>query len=345
MDAGNKSRTYEKEHGLLNQDLYTTWKEKRDFCDKLSTKIQLNTDKIKHHKSQKYKLNKVLQGYPYHDEEPTNIIANTNKDTVFTGCDPGIVTTGSFSSGVTSELQATLDRYYSLHKAKGEGHYYEHDYVDNTFSAREINHAVFSKLHQRRREKKQNVYPKKRLATERVTRKIRAKLFHKKWHSRFRNMLQNHSLGRKAKCIFFLGNWNQIGKRIKGHSRRSLKPLVQRVKSIKKDEFYIVNEFNTTHTCNSCFEPIGHQQICRAGKVVSIQGTLGCRNKKCPRQLTTKATCINRVYNGAKNIALVGYSQLKSPFGKPIPPFRPNRHLSVNNTPLEENLKKGERLK
>ncbi|KAL9545672.1 hypothetical protein MBANPS3_007045 [Mucor bainieri] len=60
-----------------------------------------------------------------------------------------------------------------------------------------------------------------------------------------------------------------------------------------------------------------------------------CVNPTCPRCLTCKATTINRDENGARNIALIGFSQLVSRDGLTLPPFRssynPNKYaLSPN---------------
>ncbi|KAI8876650.1 hypothetical protein K501DRAFT_279229 [Backusella circina FSU 941] len=54
----------------------------------------------------------------------------------------------------------------------------------------------------------------------------------------------------------FIGSWNRITTGMKGHTRIKLKPLLDRMKSIRHDSTLVVDEHNTTVTRSSCFGPI-----------------------------------------------------------------------------------------
>ncbi|GAN01094.1 hypothetical protein MAM1_0004d00525 [Mucor ambiguus] len=70
--------------------------------------------------------------------------------------------------------------------------------------------------------------------------------------------------------------------------------------------------------------------------VVSVDGYKDGRIRKIPRRLTTGSTTANCDLNGAKNIALIGFSCLLAQDGLPLPAFR--RILNSNDYSLSQSL-------
>ena len=120
----------------------------------------------------------------------------------------------------------------------------------------------------------------------------------------------------------FVGNWSRNAMYLRGHTQRSLKPVITRLKSVEKDEVHFVDEFRSTITCSSCFEATS-KQIVRAqdGKKRRVKGAVVCSNPLCPRRVSTRCTTINRDGNGARNIALIGITSIISTDGRPTATF------------------------
>jgi hypothetical protein len=114
-------------------------------------------------------------------------------------------------------------------------------------------------------------------------------------------------------------NTLNVGGYIKGHRRRSMKPIINRM---KMDSCNIIDEYNTTKLCSSCYSHTSYQKLKRGDKYVRIKGALVCTNPLCPRRIMCKATTINRDNNGGTNIATTDTSSLVSKVGLPLPPFR-----------------------
>ncbi|KAG2200470.1 hypothetical protein INT47_011450 [Mucor saturninus] len=127
------------------------------------------------------------------------------------------------------------------------------------------------------------------------------------------------------------------GTYIRGHERRSLDPVLKRLKFVEKDETFIVDEYKSTVNCSSCFE-LTTKQIIRVGDHgrKRIKGAVICTNEICPRRLSSRSSTINRDQNGAMNIALIGFCHLVSEDGLTLQPFRRSDnnsnkfHLSKN---------------
>ena len=66
------------------------------------------------------------------------------------------------------------------------------------------------------------------------------------------------------------------------------------------------------------------EQIIRTGEGEKklLKGAVACLNPMCPGRISAGRTTVNKDYNGAKNIALVGFSCLISEDQLPLPPFR-----------------------
>ena len=163
------------------------------------------------------------------------------------------------------------------------------------------------------------------LQRKRVTRKIRLKRYYRKECSfRRKDIMRHYNVNSKQhSLVLFIGNWNGIGRCIKGHSRRSVKPIIERLKTVADDATFVVDEYQTTITCSSFFNVNTKQIIRTANKnKKKIKGAVTCVNPECPKRLSTRSTTTNRDSNGALNIALVGFSLLVSDDNRPLPPFR-----------------------
>jgi hypothetical protein len=164
----------------------------------------------------------------------------------------------------------------------------------------------------------------KDLDKDSITRRIRLKRFHAKMYAwRRSHTLQSHVPKKKgALLLSFFGNWSGGGKYIHGHSRRSTKPFVARMESVKVDKIFVVDKFKSTITCSSCFGVTSKQTVRLNESFKTIKGAVVCKNTNCPRRLAFRSTTINRVYNGANNIGLIGFSSVVSDDGMPIAPFQ-----------------------
>ncbi|KAL9537086.1 hypothetical protein MBANPS3_012094 [Mucor bainieri] len=89
-----------------------------------------------------------------------------------------------------------------------------------------------------------------------------------------------------------------------------------------QDTVIKTDEFASSVTCNSCFQRTKKQTQRRPnGKLAIIKGAAAmCINPEYPRRKF--ATTINRDQNGARNIALIGFSRMVSQDGLPLPPFQ-----------------------
>jgi hypothetical protein len=65
------------------------------------------------------------------------------------------------------------------------------------------------------------------------------------------------------------------------------------------------------------------------GALKRVKGAAVCYNTKCPKRVFQNATTTNRDENGARNIALIGFSSLVSKDGKYLPVF--SRSYSTTN--------------
>jgi hypothetical protein len=107
--------------------------------------------------------------------------------------------------------------------------------------------------------------------------------------------------------LSFVGNWSGEGKYIRGRTKRSIKPFISRIKSVTADKMFVVDYYKSTITCNSCFGVMSKQTVRLNGKIKTIKGAVVCKNGKCPRRLSSRLTTMNRDYNVASNIVLIGF--------------------------------------
>ncbi|KAI8884494.1 hypothetical protein K501DRAFT_271600 [Backusella circina FSU 941] len=170
------------------------------------------------------------------------------------------VVSGLDSRGVSTEVLMS-SKLESLHEESDVqsgtsiGEPKRHEWTLN-LTANQANRVNFFKKHTRSREKKKirkkNDINRKKQEREAVTRKIRTNKFHQKLYSSY------HAADRetaKVPVSNFIGSWNRITTGMKGHTRIKLKPLLDRMKSIRHDSTLVVDEHNTTVTCSSCFGP------------------------------------------------------------------------------------------
>ncbi|KAI8884831.1 hypothetical protein K501DRAFT_271343 [Backusella circina FSU 941] len=97
-----------------------------------------------------------------------------------------------------------------------------------------------------------------------------------------------------AAVLNFIGNLSRITTGMKGHTRKRLKPLPDRMKSIRHGSILVVDEQNTTVTCSSCFGSTWKQKIYKNGQWREVKGTVVCCNDKYPRRFYSNVTTINR---------------------------------------------------
>jgi hypothetical protein len=337
-DCGRQYRKYRKsEYRADDKDrrLYDTLKKSRHSCDTLYIKSDAITEIITHKKSEIFFLNKKLRGESFEKgTHSTYTILNDklqdlNEDVVVTGIDPGIVTTLCMYSKSVKELVKSVQGYCSPSSPHITA---SSKTLENKLTAKHLNHVTLTNKHRFKRErraKNDKRTPTKRLQRETVTRKIRTKQANKKLHSKFRKIITRN---RRRSCVVtYLGNWNQIGRNIKGHTRRSSKPFISRIKSIERDLFTTVNEFRTTKLMSCCFNPGKFQKVRRDETLEEILGAEHCKNSNCIRRKKTKATTINRDFNGAKNISIAGLSRWLAENGQPLPPFNRKYHKFHNS--------------
>ena len=337
MDLGKTFRSLEKKEHLWNSEKYNELKRKRKECDALYTRLKKLNGVIKASQTEMYYLNKQLSGQSVPvSTNPVPLLPQKTRKSILEdkaliqGLDPGIVTTGSFSCVKPSTLFESVNRFEKLQVEETVGHDVSNEKEFNLdFTASMVNKAALSTSHRmnrERRRKNETTVKTKELDRKRVTRKIRTKRFYKRYFSNHRNeLIKYHKLDHQkgSSMITFVGDWGGSGQYIRGHSRRSLKPVVARLRSVNNDMVSTVDEYRSTITCSSCFE-ITTKQIIRTGegKKKRIKGAVTCLNPMCPRRISAGRTTVNRDYNGAKNIALIGFSRLISEDQLPLPPFR-----------------------
>lgn len=337
MNIGNEFRRMEKRKRRWDADMYEKLKDKRRQCDVTYSRLRELNQLIKTSLSEMYYTNKKLRGQaaPTTPEAIRLPLSEVMKDNIkkdhaiIQGIDPGIVTTASTSSVKPSTLFESINRYQKLemnddviHNARKESE------VKFEFTAGMVNHAVLStsdRLQRERKMKKGEQTKKTRLDRSRTNRKIRTKRFYKRVCSNQRNeMFDIHGVQKKGSgVVTFVGDWSGTGSYIRGHARRSLGPIIERLESVKNDHVCKVDEYKSTITCSSCFE-VTTKQLIRTpeGKKKRIKGAVNCTNENCPRRLFGRSTTINRDANGAKNIALIGFSAMVSEDNLTLPPFR-----------------------
>lgn len=103
--------------------------------------------------------------------------------------------------------------------------------------------------------------------------------------------------------------------------------MVSRMKSVQLNGFSVVDEFNSTMTCISCFSATTKQAVRRNKIVKTMKGAVICINTKCPRRITNRAT-INPDQNRANNIGLIGFSSVVFVDNLSLPLFRRNKYNS-----------------
>jgi hypothetical protein len=181
--------------------------------------------------------------------------------------------------------------------------------------------VTLSNQHRRKREKKQKKGDKsfdKQLSKQRLTRDIRLARGHAKIISDYRSS--------QSLYYHFFGDWGSQFSNVKGiKSRRSFKPIVPRLRSVKTDKFNITNEYNSTVTCNSCFKKTMHQiHHLPNGSIRRAKGAVVCFNPACPKKKSHNGTTTNWDLNEAQNLALIGFSSIVLKDNKPLPPFLRN---------------------
>lgn len=100
--------------------------------------------------------------------------------------------------------------------------------------------------------------------------------------------------------INFVGDVINVGSFIKRHNRRSIKPLIPRM---DVDHCFLVDEFNTTNLCSSCYCYQAFQKRTRDVKSTIINGAVTCVNLLCPARLFNKATTKSGDGNASRCIA------------------------------------------
>ncbi|KAG2195154.1 hypothetical protein INT47_006603 [Mucor saturninus] len=327
MNLGRSFRAKEKSNHPWDTKLYKQLKEKRSDCDNIYSQLRKLNSSLKDLRYRMFALNKARhrQSLPISTNSlqiPDKMKADLkNNRLLIQGVDPGIVTTAAISCVKSSTLFESLNRFQMLENhepctipiSNQKG--YEYDYTAN-----KINQAVLSNTHRLQREKKK----KYDIEKNRLTRKIRLNTYHKKHYSATKRDIFSYHGWKQGSILFFVGNWSGKGAYIRGHTRRSMKPILNRFNSVANDHIAVVDEFKSTITCSSCFE-VTTKQVVRVGekRVKRIKGAVTCTNHNCPRRLSpTRRTTVNRDMNGTINIALIGFSCVVSNNSLPLPPFR-----------------------
>ena len=284
--------------------------------------------------SKMYELNKQLNKQQSSFPAERLVVSEKNlarlkmHEVLVQSIDPGVVTTASVACLGSKRLFEDINRYQALSTQESRILFdLPGDQVTYDITTNMVNQATMSTSHRKEREKRSRndkQLNEEDLKRKRVTRKIRNKRFYKRFMSNKREEVFNR-LGFDSKCpmFTFVGNWSRNAMYLRGHTQRSLKPVITRLKSVEKDEVHIVDEFRSTITCSSCFE-VTSKQIVRAqdGKKRRVKGAVVCSNPLCPRRVSTRCTTINRDGNGARNIALIGITSIISTDGRPLPPFQ-----------------------
>jgi hypothetical protein len=220
------------------------------------------------------------------------------------GIDPGNVTTASIECIKPKTLFESINRYNLLYNDSMTDH--QQDTIKSyayTYKASMVNDALLLTSYRIRREKRcrNNITDSlSSLQRRRVTRKLRKKKFYNKRCREDRmKIIQHHHLD-KASVLTFLGNCSQNCKYVRGHTRRSIKPIIKSLECVEKDKVVTVDEYKSTISCNSCFE-VTKKQVVRVGDSgrKRIKGAVTCINTSCPQRLSNRSTTTNRDRNGA----------------------------------------------
>lgn len=334
MDLGNTFRNQEKKGLCWNAGLYEQLKEARRGCNQIYTELQDITNTVKVLQSQMYVLSKQI--HQQHELPPGASIITLPKrlmekleteDLLFQGLDPGVVTSASISCVRSRSLFEDVNRFELLQQKRIVTEN-DDDCFTYALTAKKVNSAVLSVSHRFEREedtRKGKELKKKDIQRKRVTRRIRTHQFHQKFASQKRRQAFDHHDINPHQCslISFIGNWHRNAMYIRGHTQRSIKPLINRLDCVPSDKAIFVDEYKSTITCSSCFETTTKQIIrTKDNRIKRIKGAVTCFNTKCPRKILSRSTTINRDQNGAKNIALIGFSSIISEDGLTLPPFR-----------------------
>jgi hypothetical protein len=139
--------------------------------------------------------------------------------------------------------------------------------------AKSINNTIYSNRHRLKREKRQKsgkTTGVKKIKQDRLTRKIRGKKIHQliwsNYCSRAKKSFKNNT-GGSGVMINFVGNALNVGGYVKGHSRRSVKPIISRM---KMDFCNIIDEYNTTNLRSNCYIHTSYLELKRGDKYVRI---------------------------------------------------------------------------
>lgn len=340
MDLGRYFRAQER-HKVWDDYLYQDLKKQRLVCNNIYKRMKRLNSSIKASGQKLYTLNKMLHSQSISVKPKSRLVVSNElrerlkKDRVLVqGIDPGIVTTASINCVKAGTLFESINRFYMLENEVSDIQHSQVCDYSYVHTASKVNAAALATNHRIKREKRQKEGKTENpisLERKRVTRKIRTKRYHKKNCSRYRSgMFKSHVLDvREGSVLTFVGDWSRNGTYIRGHERRSLDPVLKRLKCVEKDETFIVDEYKSTVNCSSCFEPTT-KQIIRVGDHgrKRIKGAVTCTNEICPRRLSSRSSTINRDQNGAMNIALIGFCHLVSEDGLTLPPFRRSNNNS-----------------
>ncbi|KAG2201086.1 hypothetical protein INT47_010838 [Mucor saturninus] len=347
MDQARNFRIEERGKDKWDEKKYNDLKEARANCDKIYSELKSVRATISNNQTEMYRLNKILHKQPLPADNinkevisDKDITSLAKGDIVVQGIDPGVVTTASFKGVSGSLLFESINRYTALKNLDPVESATNEKQVSLEFTAKMVNNATFSTKHRQERHRRENQKIQtdvSYLEKKRLTRKIRTKKFYQVFFSRHRKRLvTSEGKGNNNAVWSFLGNWSGITTFMKGHTRRSLKPVITELQKTEKDTFMVVDEYKSTVTCTSCFETTTKQVVRRGDTIKRIKGAVVCVNKDCPRRMHNKSTTSNRDQNGALNIALIGFSALVSEDGLTLPPFRrgvnnPNKFNLSNN--------------
>ena len=348
MDLGKTFRTQERTNQRWDEQQYDLLKQQRTVCDDLCSKIQVLDSRIKQNQSEMYISNKSLHNQAIAKTGDTKLNMSNELQSkilqgkaVFQGIDPGIVTTASSVCLTARSLFESINRFQNLERF-GDYSLEEEKSYKYELTAGIVNQSSLATSHRTQREKKRKEGKqtrKQKLDACRSTRKIRTKRFHQRYASHIRRKIFDKIGAKKnGSLVSFLGDWSMVGTGIKEHTRRSLKPFVKRLKSVENDDFHVVDEFRSTITCSSCFS-ITTKQVIRTSenKIRRIKGAVVCKNKFCPRRIKSKSTTTNRDENGARNIALIGFSILISKDGMVLPPYRRSYNSNKYDFEVKQN--------
>ncbi|GAN04575.1 hypothetical protein MAM1_0067c04036 [Mucor ambiguus] len=129
--------------------------------------------------------------------------------------------------------------------------------------------------------------------------------------------------------ITFTESWNGVSAYIKGRTRWPTKPSYRRLAIHIHDKVIKTNEYVSTINYNSCFHKTKKQtQRLPNGKFASIKRAVLCADPNCPRRLACKVTPISRDDNGAKSIAIAGFTKMITYDDETLPPLQ-SKQVSI----------------